>query len=221
MHIGATMLRVYSVLALLLAASPAAADNWFSRTFGGKSVKGSGDVITDVREVSDFTEIESTGAFHVSVRYGERQEVLVTFDDNLIDFIETEVERQTLHIYCDEECRSKHTCQVEITLPKLEGVTTRGSGDIDVGGFTGDTFDCRTKGSGDISIRGLVCDVLRCEIDGPATLPSPISKVGCWSAASRAPEIWILREPSRSLRFVSPVRAMSMPATCEPELPKS
>jgi len=140
------------------------AGDWFNWTFGEKGVKGSGDMVTEDRDVKEFTWIETSGAFDVFVKAGEKQEVL------LVDLIETRVKGKTLKIYSDESYRSKHTCQVEITVPKLEGVTARGSGDITVGGFDSETdsetFECHTKGSGDITVKNLNSDILRCNING-------------------------------------------------------
>ncbi|MEW5993789.1 MAG: head GIN domain-containing protein [Candidatus Zixiibacteriota bacterium] len=150
---------------VFLFASTAAADNWFTRIFGA-GVKGSGDLVTEERDLDTFTEIESEGSMDVRVRPGEKQEVLVRFDDNLIDLIKTEVEGSTLYIHSKGRYRSRHTCRLEITVSALERVTTRGSGDIDVSGFTSDVFDCCTRGSGDISIRDLTCGELRCDIGG-------------------------------------------------------
>lgn len=163
---GKALSAIGLAAAVLMMFGSAEAGDWFNWTFGGNGVKGSGDTVTEDRDVRKFTWIETSGAFDVFVKAGEKQEVLLTFDDNLIDLIETRVEGKTLKIYSDESYRSKHTCRVEITVPKLEGVTTRGSGDITVSDFDSEAFECHTKGSGDITVKNLNSDVLRCNING-------------------------------------------------------
>jgi hypothetical protein len=152
--------------AALIVTGSVRADDWFTRTFGGDAVKGSGDMVTESRVVNEFTWIETQGAFDVYVKAGDTQQVLLTFDDNLLELIETEVSGGKLKIYCDSSYRSRHTCRVEITVPSLEGVTIKGSGDMRIEDFNSDEFECRTDGSGDIEIIGLKSNVLKCDISG-------------------------------------------------------
>jgi hypothetical protein len=152
--------------AALIVTGSVRADDWFTRTFGGDAVKGSGDMVTESRVVKEFTWIEAHGAFDIFVKAGDTQQVLLTFDDNLLELIRTDVRGKTLKIYSDRSYRSRHTCQVEITVPRLEGVTIKGSGDMRVEGFDTDEFECRTDGSGDIEIVGLKNNELKCDISG-------------------------------------------------------
>jgi len=166
MRKGKTLITITLGAMVLMAFSSVSAGNWFKRTFGDKGVKGSGDIITEDRDVKDFTRIETSGSFDVIVEVGEKQNITLTFDDNLLDLIETRVKGKTLEIYTDESYRSEYTCKVEITVPKLEGVMTRGSGDFDVRNVNSDRFDCRTRGSGDITIGDLNSRIVRCDING-------------------------------------------------------
>lgn len=170
MSASKTLPAVVFAAAVLIATGSVEADNWLTRMLGGKSVKGSGDMVTESRVVKEFTWIETLGAFDISVKSGKKQEILLTFDDNLLDLIETDVSGKTLKIYSDEPYRSRHTCKVEITVPKLEGVTTKGSGDITVRNFDSEVFECRTKGSGDISVKNLNSEVVTCNINGSGNI---------------------------------------------------
>lgn len=154
------------VVAVIVMFSSVEAGNLFTRTFGGNGVKGSGDMVTQDHAVKEFKWIETLGAFDVFIKAGKEQKVSITFDDNLIDLIQLEVKKKTLKIYSEESYRSRRACRIEITVPKLEGVTTKGSGDITVENFESDSFECHTKGSGDITIKHLNCEDLRCDIKG-------------------------------------------------------
>jgi hypothetical protein len=163
---GKTLSAIGLAVAILMMSGSVEAGNWFNWTLGGNGVKGSGDMVTEDRDVREFSWIETLGAFDVFVKVGEKQSVLITFDDNLIDLIETKVKGKTLKIFSDESFRSKHTCKIEITVPKLEGVTTRGSGDIMVENVNSDRFRCHVKGSGDITVKGVKSEVFECDING-------------------------------------------------------
>ena len=161
-----TLPAVVFAAAALIVSGSVEADDWFSRTFGGKSVKGSGDMATQARDVKEFTWIETLGAFDITVAAGDQQEVVLTFDDNLVELIETKVRGKKLIISAEESYSSRHSCQVEIVVPKLEGVTTKGSGDITVEGLNSESFECHTEGSGDILVKNVTIPSIQCDING-------------------------------------------------------
>lgn len=121
---------------------------------GGRGIEGSGDLVTEEREVREFDEIRSYGSFDIIVTIGEPRSVKLTFDDNLIDIIETDVRSGVLKIRTDESYSSDRPCQVEITVPHLKGLYLSGSGDIDVSSLDEDYFECSISGSGDINLEG-------------------------------------------------------------------
>ncbi len=143
------------VLAIFVAGSRASADNFFNRLFN-HGEKGSGDLVTQTRDVDKFDEVSLSGSFDVRVRVGEEQSISVTFDDNLIDYIQTEVRHGELRIHSDESFSSRHNCRVEITVPSLTDVSLSGSGDIDVTNVSGGDFSLSISGSGDVTAEGKV-----------------------------------------------------------------
>ena len=66
--------------------------------FAPRLVRGSGDVIVEERDVSDFEEILVTGAGRVIVTQGGSESLSIETDDNLMQYIETEVRGNTLEI---------------------------------------------------------------------------------------------------------------------------
>ena len=139
---------------LMLFAVSASAGNFFG--LFDKQEKGSGDIVTETRDVDNFKRIKSTGAFDIFVTVGEEPSLKITFDDNLIEFIDTDVSGRTLILESHRSYRSKHGCKVEITVPKLEYVKLSGSGDIVVTNLKSDFFEYQLSGSGDLSAEGEV-----------------------------------------------------------------
>lgn len=140
-----------TLLLVLLIAGSVSAD-WFG--FGSRGIKGSGDLITEERDVKSFKRIESNGAADIYVTVGEELSVKVTFDDNIIDLIETEVRGKTLKIGSRENYSSRRTCKIEITVPELERVYLRGSGDIFVERLDSEFFEFKLSGSGSLVAEG-------------------------------------------------------------------
>jgi hypothetical protein len=151
--IARNSLFVTVLVVVSMAGQAAFADWWPLR---GNGERGSGNLVTEEREVDDFTKIENSGSADILVTVGEEKKVTVRIDDNLIDFIVTEVRRGTLEIYSEGSYSSRHGCTIEISIPSLEAVSASGSGDIEIGKLEAESFNYRQSGSGDFRADGNV-----------------------------------------------------------------
>ena len=64
----------------------------------GKSTQGSGNIITEEREVSAFNKIHLKGSGKVFLAPGEKQTLVIKTDDNIMPLIETDVSGNKLSI---------------------------------------------------------------------------------------------------------------------------
>jgi len=92
----------------------------------------------------------------IDQRQAEPQVVTVTFDDNLVEVIETEVEGSTLYIGSSRNVSysSSRGCRIDITVAGLNEVELKGSGDVLIDGLDSDLFAYTVAGSGDLVVRG-------------------------------------------------------------------
>lgn len=148
--------RVQSILTgilVLALATPTFADR---KSWWGGGEKGSGDLKTETREVDDFSRVSLAGSFKVEITVGQPKAVTITFDDNLLDNIITEVRRGELQLETEGSYSSRKPCLVQITVPKLDAVYCSGSGDIRIDNIKSDEFECHISGSGDVVASGEV-----------------------------------------------------------------
>jgi hypothetical protein len=123
----------------------------FIASMGFSQTKGSGNVITDDRNVGDFTSIKLTCSADLYISQGSKS-VTVKADDNIIEMVETTVENGTLVIGVKGRgFRSISVLEVYITTPDLDKLKNSGSGDI----VFSDTFAASDlfigiNGSGDL-----------------------------------------------------------------------
>lgn len=149
------VLYIFLLFTLIFSfAASSQADNLFG--IFKKSIKGSGDIVTEDREVDDFTRIKLSGSFDIYVETGKDLSLTVTFDDNLIDLITTEVRGKTLRIDSEGSFSSRKGCKIHITVPDLQEVSLSGSGDVEVYGLDNDFFELSISGSGDADLEGKV-----------------------------------------------------------------
>ena len=156
---------VTSAIMLLAGFAPVEADNLFS-IFGRDYIDGSGDLITEERDLDEFTSIENSGPFDLFVTVGEDQSLAITIDDNLMDVVQTRVRRGTLEIYSKHNFKSHRRSRIDITVPKLEELTVDGSGDIEVTNVQSEEFDIEISGSGDVDLTEMNAGEMYISIDG-------------------------------------------------------
>lgn len=91
----------------------------------GKSVKGNGQVQTESRNVDSFDEISVSAGIDVYFKEGN-QSVEVTADENILEFIETKVKGNQLHIGRKNNAKIKNATKMEVwvTAPELYSVST-------------------------------------------------------------------------------------------------
>jgi hypothetical protein len=145
--------------ALLIGTVPSAAnaDSWFN--LGSRAERGSGDVVSEEREVDEFDRIRLDGSPDLIITIGDERSVTVTTDDNLQDRIIAEVIRRgTLLIDTDGSYRSRRGVLVEITTPSLTMVEVNGSGDVEIIDLMADHFELELSGSGDVELEGEIRD---------------------------------------------------------------
>ncbi len=121
-------------------------------------LEGDGDVTTEERVSSSFTSIESAMEMDVTIRSGTTSKVLITTDQNLLNYIETTITDGKLKISVDEDVciNFSEESEIEITVPEVSTVILSGSGNISLYDMeVSSDFKAQNVGSGDITIRNL------------------------------------------------------------------
>lgn len=96
--------------------------------FMGPSVNGNRNVTEEVRQVDNFDQIEVSRGMNVYITQGSPAKVVVIADNNLHEWIETEVDGEVLKIYTNGSIRSAEEKKVMITVENLKRVkATTGS----------------------------------------------------------------------------------------------
>ena len=95
-----------------------------------KTMEGNTNIKTEQRNLSGFTGIEVGGPFQVTVTQGTDYKVMVTADDNLLPYIETRQNGETLEISEKDNFNLRGTkgLQVMVQLPEVRELTLAGSG---------------------------------------------------------------------------------------------
>jgi hypothetical protein len=118
----------------------------------GDSVKGSGNIIAEKREVEEFTKVHLKGSGNVILSQGPTQLLQIKTDDNIMALIETDVSGKKLTISHGKHHLRPTKFDVYITVQNLEGVAISGSGDMSgEDRFVTKTFYAEISGSGEMN----------------------------------------------------------------------
>lgn len=151
--------RSWSILSLLLILVIALS--------GCNVVRGSGDIITETREVSGFDRVDLSGTGDVIITQGEAESLTIETDDNVMEHITSEVRGGTLYLGTEDfmnvlPSRLVFTLGVE----ELTAADVSGSGSIKAESIEANSLDLGVSGSGSVEIDSLAADELKVSISG-------------------------------------------------------
>lgn len=128
-------------------------------------VRGSGDVITESREVSGFSKIAVLGSGVVVVEVDGTESLTIEAEDNIMPLLTTEVRNGRLELGPKSSISPTRQITYTISAAALEGVSISGSGDISATGVDADSFTVEISGSGRVEPTGTTTE-LTVEIAG-------------------------------------------------------
>ena len=135
------------------------------------NIQGSGNIISESRELNNFTSIILLGSIDVNIKTSESNNCVVIADDNLIPYIKTEVVNNKLNISLNESYSSEEKLVVNINTPNYDEVSLSGSGNINILDFKNNNLSLNISGSGNITGNGEV-ETLVVKINGAGNLMS-------------------------------------------------
>lgn len=142
--------------------------------------RGSGNVITEERDVSGFDQIQVTGSGMAEVIQGETESLVIEAEDNVMPTIESEVRDGVLVLGQKANANLNITKPVKYTVTMIDiagfaisgsgaissdsvdtsiiELAISGSGNIDITSLDGDSVEANLSGSGDVQVSGDVAD---------------------------------------------------------------
>ena len=125
-----------------------------------KKVKGNGNVVTVERSTADYDQVAVAGWFDVELVSGTEGELTLRGEENLLEYIKTEVKDDKLVIKVKNGVNLKPSSWgngggIKVTVPveDVEAVSLSGSGDVvSKTVLKAENFSAKVSGSGDVSL---------------------------------------------------------------------
>ncbi len=126
-----------------------------------RRVEGNGVLAKETRHLNNFERVEARGSMDVTVQQGDRFEVSIEAEENILPLIKTRISGNELIIEMEHNISisSHEKMTVHVTAPKYKELTVAGSGNINTEDKLSNTekVSFTTAGSGDI----------KAEVDAP------------------------------------------------------
>jgi Putative auto-transporter adhesin, head GIN domain len=136
------------------------------------------EVVTQVRDVANFSRVKIKGIADVEISFGPEFKVEVEADEEVIDYLETNVSGRTLIVGLEDydwdfrnlnwDSDDDYPLLVRITMPTLNRLDVKGIGSVLVHGFDGDELEVTVKGIGDVEVREFKGTLLELDLKGVA-----------------------------------------------------
>jgi hypothetical protein len=95
-----------------------------------KTVHGNHNVTKSERNTGSFTGIKVSSGVDVYLKQGDNEAVTVEADENIHEYIITEVKGGVLHVYTEANIRDAEKERVYVTMKEIRSVETSSAGDI-------------------------------------------------------------------------------------------
>jgi hypothetical protein len=95
-----------------------------------KSVEGHGHVVSKERKTDSFSGLKVSSGIDVYLKQGDNETVTVEADENLQEYILTEVRGGVLNVYSEYNIRDAERKRVYVTMKEVNSVKTTSAGDV-------------------------------------------------------------------------------------------
>jgi hypothetical protein len=141
----------------------------------GNLIRGSGEIVSEARDVSGFEAVALLGSGEVIITQGESEGLVIEADDNLLPLITSEVRGGTLELGFD---RANWADVIQPSTPILYMVAVRdlnaldlaGSGRIEAASLSAESLRLTISGSGDIALEQVSASELNAALPGSGNM---------------------------------------------------
>jgi predicted small secreted protein len=185
----------------------------------GRGVRGSGNRVTQKRDVPGFVAIEVSGAYEIEITAQKERSLEITGDDNILPLVRTEVRGNVLHIDSSKGFNINRAITLKITVPDLESISTSGASKITASGINNSEMDIDSSGASKIMLAG-VTKKLKIGTSGASTIEAKelrAERVDVESNGAGYVSVYATEQLDASANGAARVDYYGDPATVHPE----
>ena len=132
--------------------------------------KGNGDIVIEKRSVGDFDGLRIAGNFEVILEESDQPNVQINTDENLLDYIDTEVRAGILNVTQEKKLISKSKIRIIVNYEELNNIRAMGAALIKNEDYLiSEDLEIGMEGAGAIDLK-IISDRLMVELSGAGVI---------------------------------------------------
>ena len=138
-------------------------------------VEGSGNLVSEDRSVRGFDRVSLSGFGEVNIVQGDKESLTVTTDDNIMEYIKTEVRGDNLELSITQAGQRKSInpsdgITFDLMVVDLNRIDISGAGSFNIDQLKTEKLTVTLSGAGNLEINGLSADELVANISGAGSI---------------------------------------------------
>jgi hypothetical protein len=139
-------------------------------------IVGSGNLVTEQKDFSDFVRVDAGSAFDVSITRDDNFSIKITADDNLMEHVRVSISGDTLHIDTNAISFANVTLRAAITMPDIDVFNLSGASRGTLTGFdAAETFSCDLSGASRLSFTDITFGDVTASASGASTIDGTLT----------------------------------------------
>jgi hypothetical protein len=119
-------------------------------------ITGSGNPMTEERDVGDFHAIAANGVGQIEIRHGTETSLRITADENLLPILTSEVRNGRLVLGSSARFNTRNAIRYELTVRELDQLLVAGVFGVDATGIDTESFEINVSGVSAVTVAGSV-----------------------------------------------------------------
>jgi hypothetical protein len=141
----------------------------------GPRITGSGNILTETRQVSGFDEVSFASVGELTITQGERESLTIEAEENLLRYLTSQVRGGRLYLEMQDEGRlvsliPTRGVKYTLTVKNLKDLDHSGAGAITISGLKTGDLDLRLSGAGNLMLNDLEADSVTYRLSGAGRL---------------------------------------------------
>ncbi len=134
-----------------------------------ETVKGSGDVKTEVREVNQINRVSLSSIGDLTIVYADQEKLEISAEENLLSYITSKVQNGKLTLGTEDNINLIPSESIQYTLyvtEPIQELSVSGLGSIRAPELTVNNLSLNVSGAGDVKVESVFADQLEVRISG-------------------------------------------------------
>ena len=131
--------------------------------------KGNGTKENQTFKVSDFNAIKVSKTIKLNVTCGEIQEITVTTDSNLLEYVDVSVKAEKLHVSLKRAVSTSLGVVINVSVQNLKELVMSGATTAKVGNISNATFKLKSSGASKAELSGKI-EAVEIKISGASSV---------------------------------------------------